>query len=201
MSAPRALLVIDVQHDFLPGGALGVREGDQVVAPINALMADFDLVVATQDWHPVDHGSFAANHAGRSPGEVIDLDGLQQVLWPTHCVEGTRGADFATGLRVEQFDRVFRKGTDPRVDSYSGLFDNGHRRATGLADFLRERGVREVSICGIATDYCVKFTALDAVDEGFDVMLLAGACRGVDLAPGDVGSAIEAMRAAGVRIA
>lgn len=201
MNAPRALIVVDVQNDFLPGGALGVRDGDAVVAPINARMDAYDLVVATQDWHPVDHGSFAANHAGRAPGEVIDLEGLPQVLWPTHCVQHTAGAAFAPLLRVELFDRVFRKGTDPRVDSYSGLFDNGHRHATGLADYLREQGIRAVDVCGIATDYCVKFTALDARAEGFDVTLIADASRGVDLAPGDVGRAIEAMRAAGVRIA
>ena len=200
MSEPRTLLIVDVQNDFLPGGPLGVRGGDALVAPINALMNEFALVVATQDWHPHDHASFATNHANRAPGETIDLDGLPQVLWPTHCVQATPGAAFAPGLRVERFDHVVRKGTDARVDSYSGFFDNGRRHATGLGDWLRARGVGGVHVCGIATDYCVKSTALDALADGFDVTLIERACRGVDLAPGDAGRAVDAMRAAGVRI-
>ena len=198
MKAVRALIVIDVQNDFLPGGTLGVREGDAVVAPINAAMNDYALVVASQDWHPREHGSFAANHRGRAPGETIELDGLSQILWPVHCVQGTVGAAFAPGLDVERFDRIFRKGIDPLVDSYSAVFDNGQRHATGLAEFLRDRGVREVAVCGIATDYCVKFTALDLRAEGFAVTLLADGCRGVERSPGDVARALEAMAAAGV---
>ena len=196
-----ALIIVDVQTDFLPGGPLGVPGGDAVVPVINGIADRFDLVVATQDWHPPAHGSFAANHPGRSPGEVVELHGLPQVLWPTHCVRGTRGADLGAALCGDRIEAIFRKGTDPAVDSYSGLFDNGHRRSTGLADYLRGRGVTAVAVCGLATDYCVKFTALDAVAEGFAVSLIEDASRGVDLRPGDVAAAVEQMRRAGVRVA
>src|SRR5258706_8522984 len=156
-----ALILIDLQNDFVPGGALAVHDGDHVVPIANELMKRFDLVVATQDWHPPDHGSFAANHPGKRVGEVIDLNGLPQVLWPVHCVQGTYGAEFVAGLTVDKVTRVFRKGTDAAIDSYSGFFDNGHRRATGMGDWLKERGVRDIYVMGLATDYCVKFTALD----------------------------------------
>jgi nicotinamidase/pyrazinamidase len=196
----KALVVVDVQNDFVPGGALAVREGDRVVPIANALMRQFELVVATQDWHPADHGSFAANHPGKRVGEVIELNGLSQVLWPVHCVQGTRGAEFVAGLAVDGFDRVFRKGTDAGIDSYSGFFDNGHRRATGMGDWLKERGVRDIYVMGLATDYCVRFTALDGLGLGFDVWLVEDGCRGVELAAGDVGRAVEEMRAAGVKV-
>lgn len=195
-----ALVLVDLQNDFLPGGALAVPEGELVLAPANLLQERFPLVVATQDWHPADHGSFAANHPGRRPGEVIQLDGLPQVLWPVHCVQDTSGAAFAAELDLRRVDRVFRKGTDPRIDSYSGFFDNGHRQSTGLGDYLRERKVTDVYIMGLATDYCVKFTALDAVSLGFRAHLIENACRGVELQPGDVQRAIAEMRAAGVSI-
>jgi len=197
---PHALILVDLQNDFLPGGALGVPGGDEVIPLANRLMDDFEIIVATQDWHPPDHGSFAANHPGRQVFESIDLHGLPQTLWPVHCVQGTPGAEFAPGLDAGRITRVFRKGTRPEVDSYSGLFDNGRRHSTGLAEWLREQGVTRVTVCGIATDYCVKFTALDAVAEGFDVTLHLPACRGVNLQPGDIAAAVEAMRAAGVRI-
>ncbi len=197
----RALIVIDVQNDFLPGGPLGVPGGDAVVPVINAIQSRFDLVVATQDWHPAGHGSFAASHPGRLPGDVVDLDGLRQVLWPTHCVQGTPGAALADELAANRIEAIFRKGTDPAIDSYSGLFDNGRRKPTGLAGYLRGRGVTAVAVCGLATDFCVKFTALDAVAEGFAVQLVADASRGVNLRPGDVDRAVDAMRSAGVEIA
>ena len=196
-----ALIIVDVQNDFLLGGALAVPDGDAVVPVINGLVDRFELVVATQDWHPPVHGSFAAAHPGHRPGDVVDLHGLPQVLWPTHCVRGTPGADLAPGLCGDRIEAIFRKGTDPALDSYSGLFDNGHRRRTGLADYLRGRGVTAVAVCGLATDYCVKFTALDAAAEGFAVTLIEDASRGVDLHPGDVAAAVEALRRAGVRIA
>ncbi len=196
-----ALILVDLQNDFLPGGALAVAEGDRVVPLANRLQRAFELVVATQDWHPAGHRSFAANHAGRTPGEGIELDGLNQVLWPAHCVQGSAGAAFAAGLEMNRVEAIFRKGTDPRVDSYSGFFDNGHRRATGLGGYLTGRGASRVAVCGLATDYCVKFTALDARRLGFDVTLIADACRGVDLAAGDVGRAVDEMRAAGVEVA
>jgi len=164
------------------------------------LQPHFDLVVATQDWHPANHGSFAANHAGRNPGEMIDLAGLPQILWPTHCVQDTEGAKFVAGLDRRQWDRVFTKGTDTGIDSYSGFFDNGHRQATGLGDYLKAKQVTEVYVVGLATDYCVKFTALDAVQLGFKTHLIEDACRGVNLQPGDVAAAVDEMKKAGVKI-
>ena len=196
----RALILVDIQNDFLPGGALAVPDGDQVIAPANALMPKFSLVVATQDWHPPDHGSFASNHPGRAPGETITLGGVTQVLWPAHCVQDTRGAEFAAGLARAPVTRVFVKGTDPEVDSYSGFFDNGRRRATGLGEFLRERGATEAVVLGLATDYCVKFTALDALSLGLKTTVVADACRGVELTPGDVARALAEIQAAGGEI-
>jgi nicotinamidase/pyrazinamidase len=186
-----ALLIVDIQNDFLPGGALAAPGGDGIVPLVNQLMPEYDLVVATQDWHPADHGSFAANHDGRKVGERIDLHGLEQVLWPVHCVEGSPGADFAPGLDTDRIDHVVRKGLDPAVDSYSGFFDNGHRNPSGLAEYLRDQDVTHVHVVGIATDYCVKFTALDALAEGFRTTLIEDACRGVDLNAGDVERAVE----------
>ena len=193
----RALILVDIQNDFLPGGALAVPDGDAVVPVANALMPAFSLVVATQDWHPAGHGSFAANHPGRRPGEVIALGGLSQVLWPVHCVQGTRGAELADGLERGRIGRVFVKGTDPEIDSYSGFFDNERRKSTGLAEFLRAVGVDEVVVLGLATDYCVKFTALDALSLGLRTVLVVDGCRGVELQAGDSARAIEAVRAAG----
>ena len=193
---------MDIQNDFLPGGALAVSEGDQVIGVANDLTSRgrFDLVVATQDWHPRDHASFAANHAGKQIGDVIDLDGLPQVLWPVHCVQNTTGAELAPGLDRSHIDRVFQKGTDRCIDSYSGLYDNGHRRSTGLGEFLREQGVSDVYVMGLATDYCVKFTALDSVAEGFKTHLIEDGSRGVNLKPGDVARAVEGMRHGGIEV-
>jgi len=197
-----ALVLVDIQNDFVPGGALAVADGDAVIPIANRLLSAgaFDLCVATQDWHPREHKSFAANHAGRKVGEIISLAGLPQVLWPVHCVQETAGAAFVDGLNIAAFDHVFRKGTDPAIDSYSGFFDNGHRRATGLGEYLQARGVSDVYVCGLATDYCVKFTALDARQLGFNVFLIEDACRGVNLKPGDVELAVEEMRSGGVSI-
>jgi nicotinamidase/pyrazinamidase len=177
-----------------------VSEGDQVIQVANRLQRRFELVVATQDWHPPDHGSFAANHPDKHPGEIIELHGLSQILWPVHCVQNTPGAAFAPGLDTSRFGRVFRKGTDPKIDSYSTFYDNGHRKATGLGDFLRARKVTDLFIAGLATDYCVKFSALDAVALGLRVHVLANACRGVNLSPGDVAQAVAEMKKAGVEI-
>jgi len=193
-----ALLLIDIQNDFLPGGALAVTGGDEIIPVVNALMPDFELIVATQDWHPADHGSFAANHPGKAVFETADLHGLPQTLWPVHCVENTGGALFAPGLDTRRIARVFPKGTDARIDSYSGFFDNGHRGDTGLAAWLRGQGVTELTLCGLATDYCVKFTALDALECGFKVNLHAAACRGVNLQAGDCERAVEEMKERGV---
>jgi nicotinamidase/pyrazinamidase len=196
----KALILVDIQNDFLPGGALPVPEGDRIIPIVNRLQPQFELIAATQDWHPCDHGSFAPMHPGRQPGDRIDLAGLPQILWPVHCVQGTPGAEFAAGLDRSRWARVFAKGTDASIDSYSGFFDNGHRRATGLGDYLREHAVAEVYLAGLATDYCVKFTALDAVGLGFRVHLIEDACRGVNLKRGDAARAVEEMRAAGVTI-
>lgn len=199
----KALILVDLQNDFLPMGALPVPDGDQVIPLANQIQQRFDLVVATQDWHPSKHGSFAASHPGKVPGDVIDLNGLQQTLWPVHCVQNTVGSAFAPGLDISRVRKIFRKGTAPGIDSYSGFFDNGQRRATGLGDHLleSEKGVSEVFVLGLATDYCVKFTALDARRLGFRTTVVEDGCRGVDLRPGDVKRAIEEMRDAGVQMA
>jgi nicotinamidase/pyrazinamidase len=195
-----ALVLVDLQPDFLPGGNLAVTDGDQVVPFAVDAMRDFACVVATQDWHPANHGSFASQHEGKQPGELIQLHGLTQVLWPDHCVQDTPGAALCAELDHARITRVFRKGSDPSVDSYSGFFDNGRRHATGMGDWLKEQGVTALSVLGLATDYCVKFTALDARELGFDVTLLAAGCRGVELNPGDVARALDELRAAGVRV-
>ena len=195
-----ALILIDLQNDFLPGGALAVAEGDRVIAVANRLAEAHALVIATQDWHPPDHGSFAANHAGRRPGELINLGGLEQVLWPVHCVQNTGGALFAPGLDTRAIHHVFQKGTDPAIDSYSGFFDNGHQKATGLGEFLRGREVKAITVAGLATDYCVKFTALDARKLGLEVTLVRSGCKAVNLQPGDEEAAIKQMIAAGVTV-
>ena len=195
-----ALILVDIQNDFVPGGALSVPEGDQVVPLANRLQQCFDLIVATQDWHPATHGSFATNHVGRKPGDVINLNELPQTLWPTHCVQNTPGADFVPGLDQTRWSKVFPKGARPEIDSYSGFFDNGRRNATGLGDYLRERGATNLYLLGLATDYCVKFTALDARHLGFKTSLIEDATRGVDLKPGDVVRAIKEMKDAGVAV-
>ncbi len=196
----KALIITDIQNDFCPGGALAIREGDKIVPLINQLQPRFDLIVATQDWHPQGHGSFAANHPGKEVGEVIELNGMPQILWPVHCVENTQGADFHPGLDRGRIARVFHKGADPDIDSYSGFFDNGHRKSTGLGEYLKEQGADEIYLCGLATDYCVKFTALDAVDLGFKTNVIEDACRGVNLHLGDAERVIEEMRAKGVKV-
>lgn len=196
----RALILVDIQNDFLPGGALAVPEGDAVVPVANRLVPDYDLVVATQDWHPADHLSFASQHAGRNVGEFVEVDGLEQILWPDHCVQDSRGAEFAAGLNIGGIDHVVQKGTNRRIDSYSGFFDNARRHATGLEELLRSQQVDAVDIVGLATDYCVKFTALDAVSLGFTTRVLAEGTRGVELNPGDCNRAVQEMRTAGVNV-
>ncbi len=193
----KTLLLIDIQNDFLPGGALAVPDGDRIVPLVNGLMPGFDLIVATQDWHPADHGSFAVNHPGQPAFGQGELEGLPQTFWPVHCVQNTGGALFAPGLETRRIQRVFQKGMNPRIDSYSGFYDNGHRAATGLAEWLKAAGARELWIAGLATDYCVKFTVLDALREGFSVKVLREACRGVELTPGDCRRAFAEMEAAG----
>ncbi len=205
MPKRNALILVDLQPDFMPGGALAVPEGDAVLPIVEALISRaglHELIVATQDWHPREHGSFAANHDGRSPGEVIDLHGLAQVLWPIHCVQETAGAELAPAIaaRRDAIAAVFRKGMDPRVDSYSGFFDNGRRNTTGMGEWLRARGIEAVTVVGLATDYCVRFTALDAIELGFETTLVHDACRAVNLQPGDGERALEQLRTSGARV-
>lgn len=193
------LLLIDIQNDFLDGGALAVPGGNSVIDVANQAMESADHVVATQDWHPVDHGSFASQH-DLNVGQTFDLEGLPQVAWPDHCVEGTAGAEFASQLNQDKIDHVARKGTDKSIDSYSGFFDNGHRQSTGLHDYLQSIGATELSVMGLATDYCVKFTVLDALDLGYPTKVILAGCRGVDLNDGDVDASISEMKNAGAEI-
>ncbi len=175
-----ALIVVDVQNDFLPGGALAVPEGDEVIAPVNRLMASFDVVVLTADWHPATHVSFAASHPGRRQFETIELSYGTQVLWPAHCVAGTAGAQFAAALAADAACLILRKGTHAGRDSYSGFREAGKGASTGLAGWLRERGIEDVYVCGLALDYCVNATALDAADAGFRTAIVVDACRAID---------------------
>ncbi|MBW3130752.1 bifunctional nicotinamidase/pyrazinamidase [Hymenobacter profundi] len=176
----KALLLIDIQPDFVPGGRLPVPDGDTIIPLANALQPHFELVVATQDWHPAGHQSFASSHAGHAVFDRISLHGHEQVLWPDHCVQGTPGAALHPQLDQHRIEAIFRKGTNPEIDSYSGFFDNGHLKSTGLADYLRGRGVTEVYLAGLAADYCVYFTAKDALTEGFATYVIEDATRAID---------------------
>jgi nicotinamidase/pyrazinamidase len=191
----RALVLVDIQNDFMPFGSLPVADGDAIVSS-----RLFEVVAATQDWHPVDHASFASNHEGRQPGDVVMLGDTEQVLWPDHCVQGTPGASFHSGLDVAGIGHVTHKGTDPDVDSYSGFFDNEHRKETGLDGFLRERGVGSIVLAGLATDYCVLFTALDARELGYEVMVVRDGVRAVDAHPGDGLAALARLAEAGCHV-
>lgn len=176
----KALLIIDIQNDFLPGGALAVPGGDEIIDLINELQPHFELVVATQDWHPANHGSFASAHFNKKPFETTVLNGLNQVLWPDHCIESTFGAQLASKLSQTFIEAVFRKGTNPEIDSYSGFFDNGKKKDTGLGTFLKGRGISQVFVAGLAGDYCVGYTALDAIDQGFSTSIIEDATRAID---------------------
>lgn len=176
----KALIIVDVQNDFLEGGSLAVANGNEVIPIINNLQNDFELIVATQDWHPANHKSFAANHLDKKEFEVIDLNGLQQVLWPMHCVQGSFGAEFHEELNSNKIEAIFRKGMDAEIDSYSGFFDNGKRKNTGLFGYLKDRNVSEVFVCGLAADYCVQFTANDALDLDFKTTIIDVATKPID---------------------
>ena len=192
-----ALIVIDVQHDFCPGGALAVPEGDQIVPGINALMDDFDTVVLTQDWHPAGHSSFASSHDGKAPYELIEMPYGPQVLWPDHCVQGSTGSDLHTDLNVDRANVIIRKGTNPAIDSYSAFFENDQKTPTGLEGYLKTLGVTEITMVGLATDFCVQFSALDAARLGFKVTVREDLCRAIDL-DGSLQAAKNAMDAAGI---
>jgi nicotinamidase/pyrazinamidase len=194
-----SLILVDIQNDFSPSGSLPVPEGDQVIFPINKLQPHFDLVVATKDWHPIDHKSFAKEH-GKNPGDKILLNGIEQILWPVHCVQNSWGAEFIPGLETALIDRIFEKGIDRYVDSYSGFFDNDHKTQTGLDTYLKNKGVREVYLTGLATDYCVMFTAKDALMLGYETYVIKDATRGVNLNEGDVEKALEEMEREGIKI-
>ncbi|MCU0828077.1 MAG: bifunctional nicotinamidase/pyrazinamidase [Tabrizicola sp.] len=197
--ATDALIVIDVQNDFCPGGALAVAEGDQIISRINGLMDDFATVVLTQDWHPANHASFAANHPGAEPFSLTTMPYGPQVLWPTHCVQGTKGAEFHADLRTDPAQLVVRKGFRAGIDSYSAFFENDQTTPTGLEGYLRNRGVTAVTLVGLATDYCVAYSALDAMRLGFQATVLEGACRAIDL-NGSLTEARDKMRASGVAL-
>lgn len=196
----KALLIVDAQNDFMPGGALGVPEGNQIISVINALLEfPFDFILATKDWHPKEHGSFADNH-GKAVGEWVKLSGQDQILWPRHCVQNTDGAEFAPGWDTAKVHKVFHKGTDKEVDSYSAFFDNAHLRATGLGEFLKENKVKELFIVGLATDYCVKYTVNDALKLGIQSTVIVDGCRGIDLKEGDVAAALTEMEQNGAKV-
>jgi len=176
----KTLLLVDVQNDFIPGGSLPVPDGDRIIRPINRLQERFALIVATQDWHPRDHVSFASNHEGKKPFDVIDLDGVEQILWPDHCVQETEGARFHPELETKRIEAIFRKGVDREIDSYSGFYDNGHLRSTGLAGYLKEKNATDLFFGGLAADICVYFTIKDALEEGFKVTVLEDAVQALD---------------------
>jgi nicotinamidase/pyrazinamidase len=175
-----ALIIVDVQNDFLPGGALAVKNGDEVIPVINELQDRFDIVVATQDWHPADHKSFASSHPGKKIFEEIILDGLPQVLWPDHCVQETSGAEFSSLLNTKKIEAIFRKGMDKDIDSYSGFFDNGKKKATGMGAYLKGRGISTIYVSGLAADYCVNFTAIDGLELGFKSVIISNATKPID---------------------
>jgi nicotinamidase/pyrazinamidase len=196
----KALVIVDMQNDFMPGGALAVPSADEIIPMINALIPKFSFVVATKDWHPPDHVSFAANHPGRKIGDVIRVGDIDQILWPVHCVRNTHGADFVSSLDTANFASIFYKGTDKNIDSYSAFFDNAHRKSTGLGDYLKSRGVNEIYLGGLTTDYCILYSTMDAVDLGFKVKVVVDACRPINLDPRDEQRSFEAMAAKGARI-
>ena len=197
--AGKALIVIDVQNDFCPGGALAVEGGDQVVPVINQLMGQFDHVLLTQDWHTADHSSFASQHAGKAPFDSVEMAYGNQTLWPDHCIQGSHGADFHPELNLMPAELVIRKGFRTQIDSYSAFFENDHTTPTGLTGYLRERGMSELTFVGLATDFCVAYSALDAVGQGFSARVLLEACRGIDLM-GSMETMISNMKAAGVDV-
>ncbi|MGF6253829.1 nicotinamidase/pyrazinamidase [Ensifer sp. LBL] len=199
MMADKALIVVDVQNDFCPGGALGVAGGDEIVPMINGLIGRFEHVVLTQDWHPAGHSSFASSHPGKNPFEMIAMPYGAQTLWPDHCVQGSVGAEFHPALEWTRAELLIRKGFRPQIDSYSAFFENDRRTPTGLSGYLRDRGIKKVTLCGLATDFCVAFSALDAVTQGFSTSVVLDACRGIDL-NGSLHAMITRMRDAGVEL-
>ena len=195
----QALIVIDVQNDFCPGGALAVAEGDRIVPGINALMRAFGAVILTQDWHPAGHSSFASSHTGKTPFETAEMAYGTQVLWPDHCVQGTQGAAFHDGLDTDRADMVLRKGYNRKIDSYSAFFENDRKTPTGLHGYLQTRGIRELTMVGLATDFCVHFSAMDAASLGYSVSVRRDLCRAIDM-DGSLDAAISGMALAGIKV-
>ena len=195
-----ALIVIDVQNDFCPKGALAVAGGNEIVSDINVLMGQFDAVILTQDWHPAGHSSFAASHTGKDPYDMIEMPYGSQILWPDHCIQGTAGAAFNSALNTDQADLIIRKGYNPAIDSYSAFFENDHKTPTGLEGYLRTRGITKVTLVGLALDFCVNYSAIDAAKLGFDVTVRRELCRAIDL-NGSLAAAEAAMASAGVTLA
>lgn len=194
-----ALIVIDMQYDFCPGGALAVEEGDRIVPGINAMIDEFPAVILTQDWHPAGHSSFASNYRGKAPFETVEMDYGPQVLWPDHCVQGSKGAAFHEDLDTDSADMILRKGFNAGIDSYSAFFENDHETPTGLHGYLQARGIEQLTMVGLATDFCVNFSAVDAAKLGYDVTVLTELCRGIDL-DGSLAAALEGMKGAGVKL-
>ncbi|MGQ9615400.1 MAG: bifunctional nicotinamidase/pyrazinamidase [Spirochaetota bacterium] len=200
LSSMAALVIIDVQVDFCPGGKLAVAKGDSIIPVINSISGKFPCVVATQDWHPIGHVSFASSHGGKKPFDRVIIDGIEQVLWPEHCVQGTGGADFHPALDTRSVRLILRKGTNPALDSYSAFFENDRKTSTGLEYYLQGLGYSDVFLCGLATDVCVFYTALDALKIGFRTFLIEDGSVGVDVPPGSVGRAKSEMAERGVLI-
>jgi nicotinamidase/pyrazinamidase len=196
----KALIIVDLQNDFMPGGPLGVPCGHEVIPIANELQKIFDIIIASQDWHPANHGSFAVNHPEHKTGEIIQFHGLEQVLWPTHCVQNTDGAKLVDGLPTTKINKIIHKGTNPLIDSYSIFFDNARRQKTDLDDYLKSKSVSEIFLLGVATDYCVKFSALDGCYLDYKTYVIEDGCRGIDLHTGDVENAFVEMRKAGTKI-
>jgi nicotinamidase/pyrazinamidase len=195
-----ALLMVDIQNDFCAGGSLAVPDADAIVPLANELQHYFDIIIASKDWHSADHLSFACNHESKNPGDVITLNDAPQILWPAHCVQGTTGAMFHSKLDTQRVSKIFHKGAYKNVDSYSAFFDNAQLYSTGLADYLRFCEIDEIYVLGLATDYCIKYTCIDAMRLGFKTYLFLEACRGIEMYPGDINNAIRQMEAKGVEM-
>lgn len=194
----KTLVIVDVQNDFIKGGSLEVPEGQNVIEPINNIIKDYDLVIATKDWHPKDHVSFASNHKDKNIGDVIKVNGTDQTLWPDHCIQNSFGSDFPSNLDVSNVQKIIFKGNDSSIDSYSGFFDNGNIRATGLSEYLKQNGVLQVDCVGLATDYCLKYTALDSLSEGFQTRVIIDCIRGIDEKGCEI--ALEEMKSKGIKL-
>ena len=196
----KTLLIVDMQKDFMPGGALGVPDADRIAPLLNRVMPRFPLVLATQDWHPADHASFDTSHPGKHAGDMVTVQGIPQILWPVHCVQDTKGSEFVAGLNQQPIKTVFYKGTDKWIDSYSAFFDNAREKSTGLDDYLKAKNIKELYIAGVATDYCVLYSVIDALDLGYTIFVLVDCCRGINLDPQDVEDSLATMLEKGANI-